>query len=220
MASMRMLRMEIPMNFTLEFFESELLKTVVVNNLENARVRFTVYRKNGGLYTPFMNKVEFIIEASALKSSIKTNYVVDVFKDYFINSGLLSTLKTTNKLINVLAGIFASENQLDNCILLNERKSVVEAINGNIFLVKGTNIKTPALLEGCIKGIVRKKVIEFLTNNANFTIEETSISPFDLLKADEIFITNAIIGIQPITNYKKIVFKTIVSKEIKAQLNL
>jgi branched-chain amino acid aminotransferase len=220
MASMRMLRMEIPMNFTMEFFESELLKTVRVNNLENARVRCTVYRENGGLYTPFTNKVEFIIEVSVLKSSVKTIYTIDIFKDYFINSGLLSTLKTTNKLTNVLAGIFASENELDNCILLNERKFVVEAINGNIFVVKGTNIKTPALSEGSIKGIARKKVIEFLTNNANFAVEETSISPFELQKADEIFITNAIIGIQPITNYKKTVFKTIVSQEIKAQLNL
>jgi branched-chain amino acid aminotransferase len=220
MASMRMLRMEIPLNFTMEFFEEEILKTLKALKLVDARVRVTVFRKEGGLYKPKSNKIDFLIEASPLKMDAKQRYTVDIFKDYFINSGLLSTLKTTNKLTNVLASIYASENNLDNCILLNERKQVVETINGNIFIVKDSIIKTPALTEGCIKGIVRKKVIEFLEMNPNYTVEEASISPFDLQKADEIFTTNAIVGIQPITNYKKNAFKTIVSKEIKAALNL
>ena len=56
-------------------------------------------------------------------------------------------------MLNTLASIFAEENDLDNCILLNEKKGVVEVTNGNIFVVKGTVIKTPALTEGCIKGI-------------------------------------------------------------------
>ena len=62
MASMRMLRMEIPMSFTLEFFENELINTVKQNNLENARVRFTVFRKEGGLYNPTTNGISYLIE--------------------------------------------------------------------------------------------------------------------------------------------------------------
>lgn len=53
------------------------------------------------------------------------------------------------------------ENELDNCVLLNENKGIVEATNANIFVVKGNEIKTPALTEGCIKGIVRKKLSKF-----------------------------------------------------------
>ncbi len=102
-------------------------------------------------------------------------------------------------MLNTLASIFADENDLDNCILLNEKKGVVEVTNGNIFVVKGNVVKTPALTEGCIKGIVRIKVIEILFKNKDFTIEETSISPFEIQKADEVFITNAIIGVQPVT---------------------
>ena len=144
MASMRMLRMEIPMDFTLEFFEDELIKTVKQVSLENARVRFTVYRKDGGLYNPLTNAVDYLIEASPLTSIVKENYELDLFKDYYLYSGLLSTLKTTNKITNVLASIYASENEVDNCILLNEKKQVVEVINGNIFIVKGNLIKTLA----------------------------------------------------------------------------
>lgn len=203
MASMRMLRMEIPMTFTLDFFEEELLKTVTENNFSTARIRITVFRENGGLYKPQSNKVNFLVEASQLNNSIKNKYSVDLFKDYYVYSGLLSTIKTTNKITNVLASIYASENNIDNCILLNESKRIVEAINGNIFLVFGSTIKTPLISEGCIKGIARKKVIEIISKNPNYTIEETEISPFELQKADEIFITNAIVGIQPVTSYRK-----------------
>lgn len=219
MASMRMLRMEIPMNFTMDFFEQELLKTIHANNLEDARLRITVFRRDGGLYTPDTNKVDFIIEASALKKIIKDSYCVDLFKDYFIYSGLLSTIKTTNKLTNVLAGIYASENNLDNCILLNEKKQVVEAINGNIFLVFGNVIKTPSVNEGCVKGIIRKKIIEIILKHPTFTIEETEISPFDIQKADELFISNTIVGIQSVSSYRKSYFKTFVAHELAEALN-
>lgn len=207
MASMRMIRMEIPMYFTMEFFENEIIKTVKYNKLENARVRFTIYRDDGGLYLPLNNKINFLIEVEPLNVQIKSSYVVDLFKDFYVYSGLLSTLKTTNKLTNVLAGIYANENNYDNCILLNERKHVVEVINGNIFLVFGKIVKTPPIEDGCVKGIIRKKIISHLEEQSNYTIEETSISPFDLQKADEIFISNSIIDIQPVTNYRKSSYK-------------
>lgn len=219
MASMRMLRMEIPLNFTMEFFESELLKTVQQNNLENARIRFTVFRKDGGLYNPISNQIAYLIEASPLHILVKETYVVDIFKDYYLNSDMLSTLKTTNKIINVLASIYAKENGFDNCILVNERKQVVEAINGNIFTVKGNIIKTPPISEGCIKGITRKKIIEIVSKSDDYTLEESEISPFDLQKSDEVFITNAIVGIQPVTHYKKCNYKTEVSKELALVLS-
>lgn len=218
MASMRMLRMDIPMDFTLEYFESEILKTVSSNNLVDSRVRFTVFRKDGGLYTPLTNEIDFIVEASELKGIKKESYILDIFKDYFLFSGLLSTLKTTNKLTNVLASIFAKENKLDNCILLNEKKYVVEAINGNIFLVKDNIIKTPPLSEGCVKGVLRKKIIELVSKDDKYTFEESPISPFELQKADEVFITNAIVGIQAVTKYRKTNFKSIISNEIAEKL--
>ena len=218
MASMRMLRMEIPLNFTMEFFESELLKTATQNKLNSARVRFTVFRKDGGLYNPTSNKIEYLIEASPLISMVKEIYSVDIFKDYYLNSDILSTIKTTNKIINVLASIYASENGFENCILVNEKKHVVEAINGNIFVVKGNAIKTPPITEGCIKGIIRKKILE-MVSKSDYTIDEVEISPFELQKADEIFITNSIVGIQPITQYKKYSFNKKVSKELSLALS-
>jgi branched-chain amino acid aminotransferase len=218
MASMRMLRMHISMGLTLEFFENEILKTVTANKLTDARVRLSVFRKDGGLYLPKSNTVGFLIEAHQLEVTIKKNYEVDLFKDYYVNSGLLSTLKTNNRILNVVASIYADENELDNCILINEKKQVVETINANIFLIKDEKITTPSLFEGCIKGVVRKNLITLISKNKDFEIEETEISPFELQKADEVFLTNAIVGIQAVTNYRKRTFTTEISTYLRKEL--
>jgi len=221
MASMRMLRMKIPMEFTLEFLEQEILKTVSTQGEATSfRARLNVYRKDGGLYTPKTNKIDYLIEVNENTYTTKDTYTVDVFKDFYNYSGLLSTIKTNNRMLNTLASIFAKENDLDNCVLINERKGVVEVANGNIFILKGNTVKTPALTEGCIKGIARQKVIEIIAKNKDFMLEETTISPFEIQKADEVFITNAIIGVQPITNYKKKKFKVDFSSKIAKNLKV
>jgi branched-chain amino acid aminotransferase len=221
MASMRMLRMKIPMQFTLEFLEQEILKTVAVQDqFSSFRVRLNVYRKDGGLYTPKTNEIDYLIDVKANTYQTKEIYSVDVFKDFYSYSGLLSTIKTNNRMVNILASIYAKENDLDNCVLINEKKGVVEVANANIFILKGTVIKTPALTEGCIKGVVRGKVIEIISKNKEYTLEETNISPFEIQKADEVFITNAIIGIQSVTNYKKKNFTADFSNKISKSLKI
>ena len=221
MSSMRMLRMKIPMNFTLEFLEKEILKTVKVTNSNTTlRIRLTITRKDGGFYLPLTNEVDYLIESREIRFLTKDNYKVDLFKDFYLYSGHLSTIKTNNKLIHTLASIFAKENDLDNCILLNERKGIVEATNATLFLIKGNTIKTPLLSEGCLKGIAREKVIKIIESNNDYDIEETVISPFEIQKADEVFITNSIIGIQPITNYRKKTFSTDISKKLAMSLNV
>jgi branched-chain amino acid aminotransferase len=220
MASMRMLRMRIPMNFTLEFLEEEILKIVSIKSENNLRVRLCITRKDGGFYTPTTNEIDYLIESSEIKFITKDKYTLDLFKDFYIYSGYLSTIKTNNKLINTLASIFAKENELDNCILLNERKGIVEATNASLFLIKGTLIKTPLLSEGCLKGIAREKVINIIKSSSDYDIEEAVISPFEIQKADELFITNSIIGIQPVTNYRKKVFSTDISKKLTVSFNV
>ncbi|GAB1308981.1 aminotransferase class IV [Urechidicola sp. KH5] len=215
MASLRMLRMDIPMHFTLEYFEEELLKTAKASNLEiDARLRITVCRKEGGLYTPKNNGIDFAIEVGELSSIPKDSYEVELYKDFYVYSGLLSTLKTTNKVLNVTASVFAQENGYDTCLLLNESKHLVEAIHGNVFLIFENRIVTPSITEGCLKGIVRKKLIEILEKHPDYTLEERAVSPFELKKADEVFITNSIIDIQAVTQYRKKTYRTEVGEKL------
>ncbi len=226
MASMRILRMEIPMNFTPDFLEAELLKTIEASGLSNtaARVRITIYREGQGAYLPEKNEIGFYAFAKALSSPFYTlsgaPYEVELYKDHYVNAGILSTLKTTNKILHVTGSIFAKENGYDNCLLINTNKNVVEALQGNLFLVKGNVIKTPPLEDGCLRGIIRKQLLSIIGQKKEYVLEETSISPFELQKADELFITNSIIGIQSITKYRKKVYDNLVASELLKLLNV
>ncbi|GEQ86007.1 aminotransferase class IV [Patiriisocius marinistellae] len=226
MASMRILRMEIPMNFTQEYLEEQVFATINAqeNDSKTFRAKILVWRKEGGLYTPATNDIEWAITCSALTQPFYTSndghYEVELFKDHYITSGLLSTLKTNNKIINVLGSIFAKENDYQNCLLINEKKQIVETLNGNLFLVKGKTIKTPPLADGCLKGILRKQLIAICEKLDDFTFVEASISPFELQKADELFTTNVITGIQSITKYRKKEFSNSVAKQLLGKLNL
>ncbi|MFM2392349.1 MAG: hypothetical protein RLZZ546_326 [Bacteroidota bacterium] len=224
MSSMRILRMEIPMNFTLEFFENEIIDKHNSENIgSSARARITVYRKDGGYYLPETNEIDFVISISKLENNHYTfneaNYEVDIYRDFLITKQLLSTLKSTNRAINTIGSIYAKENGLDNCILLNDSKNVVEALNGNIFMLKDATLFTPPLSEGCLNGIMRKQIIQIAKTLDNIRFEEKSISPFDLQKADELFITNVIAGIQPITKYRKKEFTNNLSRKLTTLLN-
>ncbi|HSP83693.1 MAG TPA: aminotransferase class IV [Gillisia sp.] len=226
MASMRIMRMEIPSTFSPEYLENEILDLIRKNDLENSpvRIRFTVYRKEGGYYTPETLNIDYFIEASTLQDPFyvmdATSYEIELFKDHYINSGLLSTIKTNNKAVNVLGSIYAKENGYSNCLLLNENKMVVEALNGNVFLVKDNVVKTPPLSEGALNGIIRKQLISIIKTIGNYKLEEATISPFELQKADELFITNVIVGIRPVTRYRKKEYRGGVAKDLLAKLNV
>ncbi len=224
MASMRIVRMQIPDNFTLEHLEEQILNLASATGCSHsARVRFTVFRNDGGFYLPTTRMVSFVIQAYPLENTLysfsDSPYEVDLYKDFFVSKHLLSTVKTTNKMIQVTGSIFAHENDLQNCLLVNNDKNVVEALNGNVFMLTGTTLVTPALEEGCLNGIMRKQVLAIARKIEKLEVVESFISPFDLQKADELFITNVIVGIQSVSKYRKKEYKNEVAKELIEKIN-
>ena len=224
MASMRVVRMEIPMNFTMEYLEEQILSVAANNSLSSSsRARITVFRKDGGYYLPQINTVSYLIHTIGIEERLysfsQESYEVDLFKDFYVTKQLLSSIKTTNRILNITASIFASENGYDNCLLLNDSKNVVEAIQGNIFMLTGSKLITPPVSEGCLNGVMRKQILEFAKKVDNLEVVEEVISPFDLQKADELFITNVIKGIQPITKYRKKEFDVVLAKVLLEKLN-
>lgn len=224
MASMRICRMEIPMNFTMEYFESQILNLVQsLNNANSYRVRFSVYRDSEGFYLPKSRNIKFLVTASPLNSNVytigKEHYEVDLYKDFYITKQLLSTLKTNNKMLQIVGSIFAEENGYDNCLVLNDEKNVVEALQSNLFMKMGNVVVTPPLADGCLNGIMRKQVIDIINTIDGTELKETSISPFDLQKADELFLTNVISGIQPITKYRKKEYVQDFASDVLLRLN-
>ena len=225
MSSMRILRMDIPMSFTMEFLERSLQNVLLVNSLQNASagLRITVFREKGIEYTPENNHISYIIEAEPLADPFfllhAEQYEVELFKDFYVNADLLSTLETNNKMINVLGAIYAKENGYQDVLLLNHNKQVVASVNGNIFMRQGNIIKTPPLSDGCGNGVIRKKLMEIVRSLKELTLIEESISPFDLQKADELFVANTRKGIRPVTQYRKKSYDIEVSRKLLAALN-
>lgn len=225
MASMRILRMEIPDQFTMEFFENQILELKnAIAPAPSYRIRITVYRDSDGFYYPNSKVVSFLMHVLPLQNKLfqhnNTPLEIELFKDFSINTQLLSTLKSTNRMVQITGSIFAKENGYDNCVVLNTDKNVAEALDSNIFMVVGNHIVTPPLADGCLNGILRKQLIAMLSKTEGYTFEEKSISPFDLQKADELFLTNAIKGIQSVTKYRKKSFDNKVAQALLNKLNL
>jgi len=220
---MRLLRMEIPSLFTPEYFEEQItrLHEVSGKNYEHGRIRLTVWRNTGGLYTPTDSTISFTMELNELKTTFLTSEIneVELFKDHLLPLGMLGNLKTTNKTVNILAGIYKTENDYDDMLLLNQNKMVVESISGNVFLRTGASIKTPPLTDGCLNGIMREQVIAQLKRMLNYTIVEESITPFELQRADELFSTNVVQGVKNITKYRKKEYDQAAGSELRDFFN-
>ena len=223
-SSMRILRMEIPNNYTPEFFEEEIIKTnQKIDSLFSGRVRLTVYRGGAGLYLPQTNYPFFVINSKKINQKLfiinQVPYKVDLFKDYQVQSNLISNLKTNNRVVNVIGSIYAKENELENCILLNNNKLVAEFLNGNIFIVNDNVIKTPTISTGCLNGVMRNKIIELIKKVPDYEIFEKDFSPYELISSDEIWVTNSISGIIPITEYRRKFFSNKVGNIIVNYFN-
>ena len=224
MSSMRILRIEIPSLYTPDFFEEEIRKTnLKIDSFFTGRVRLTIFRREGGLYLPDYNDPIFVINSQKTDQKFFNvnlqSYKVDLFKDYQIQSNLISNLKTNNRVVNVIGSIYAKENDLDNCILLNDQKFVSEFLNGNIFIVKDSQVITPTISSGCLNGVMRNKIIELINKLPNLEIEEKNFSPYELISSDEIWVSNSISGIIPVTEYRRKKFSNKVAITIINYLN-
>jgi branched-subunit amino acid aminotransferase/4-amino-4-deoxychorismate lyase len=221
---MKILRMNIPATFRFEYFK-KLITNILNKNrqLQGARIRLTVFRNPGGLYTPDTNDISFLIESSPLEHdkyvlNIK-GYAVDIYEEILKPLNVLSNVKSTNSLIYVLAGIYKSEKNLDDSLILNEKQRVVESANSNIFIVKDTKVFTPAINEGCIYGIMRYKVISILKSAGYFINDNCSLTVQDLLTADELFLTNVISGIRWVVAFRQKRYYNKLSKLLVQKLN-
>ena len=218
MASMRILRMPIPMEFTPEFFVDEANRLAEEVAVTDGRLRLQVVRKSEGKYTPDdNNECVWWMELEELSSQDYTwtskGLKVDLFKDHYVQPGLLSTLKSSNALPYVLAGIFAKENGFDAMLLVNDKKMLVEANAANVFVLKDNILKTAPLEDGPLRGVFRKNLIGW-AKEIGLEIKEESINPFELQKADEIWLTNTISGVQWVEKYRKRTYKGDKAKEL------
>ena len=197
-------------------------KQQIIKKLEgkkNARIRFVLYRDSDGFYTPISNDIKWDIELFELPEENKICERLGIFTDYKKTCNKISNIKSGNALIYVLAGLYAKQNQLDDCLILNEYGRIAEAISSNIFIVKGGTLYTPILLEGCVEGVMKQVIIEKAKLHG-ISVEEIALTQNQILDADEVFLTNAINGIVPVHNFQSKTFATTFISKLKLILDL
>ncbi|MCD4792391.1 MAG: aminotransferase class IV [Bacteroidales bacterium] len=205
---MKVLKYVVPDKFTVfkDKLKDEILQLMFKNKLfKSARVRLTVFRKSGGLYTPVINEVDYIINVTDPGNEKyvlnNTGYLIDLYDEIKKPINKFSSYKIANSLIYTLAGVYKNERKSDDCLILNERGNIIETISSNIFLVINNKLITPPIEEGCINGIIRNQIINF-AKLYEIICTERPVQQNDLLSADEVFLTNSINGIKWVVAYK------------------
>jgi branched-chain amino acid aminotransferase len=197
---MQVLQFEIPKHFSPEKLIEQAIALAKKNLHESAaRVRLSIIRGDGGLYDAENHKPNYIIQTWQLPEGNgdwnSNGLVAGIYSESKKNCDILSNLKHNNYLTYVLAALLAKKEKWNDAVLLNTTGNICDSTIANIFIVKGELVFTPALSEGCVAGVMRQALLQFLKTN-QFEIEEKAITINDLLNADEVFFTNSIYNIR------------------------
>lgn len=203
---MTVLRMNVPAEFNTENI-SELIFQLLKHNSHapDARIRLTVFRNEGGYYTPETNDISFLIESEELKGSYQLNqkgYWADIYTDIKKPLNKLSNIKSGNALLYVMAGLAKQSMKLDECFIINDNGGICESISSNIFVVKNGTLFTAPLTEGCVAGIMRKQILSLAAENKILAFENP-LTTYTIMNGDEVFLTNSINGIRWVGQFKQ-----------------
>ncbi len=179
------------------------------NNLMNAIVRINIFHGDDQLFR--------IVETK--KDAIAGNYFLNekglklsFDKTIRITPNILTSIKSNNRLPYILAKQNMEES-FDEVLILNTKGCIADASIYNVFWIKGDQVFTVPITDGCIEGIMRKQIIN------NFEVIEQSIKPVDLKKADEIFLTNVVKGIRWVESFEGEKYTNTKTKQILLLLN-
>ncbi|UAY50738.1 aminodeoxychorismate lyase [Ferruginibacter albus] len=217
------LQFSIPPNFTPHFLQEEIIALIKESNLLNARVRLSVFRGEGDLFTIKDNFPNYIIQAWSLAEQAgkwnQEGLIMGICNEVKKSCDVLSNLKHSNYLPNVFAALQVKQQNWNDAVLLNSFNRVCETTIANIFIIKDQVICTPALSEGCVAGVMRKVLLNKLLS-ANYNVKEAAINKDELLNADEVFVTNSINAIRWVQAIENRKFDNKMTQEIYSSLIL
>jgi branched-chain amino acid aminotransferase len=186
-------------HFSFENLEKKVLELAIKNNHQHlGRIRITFFREDAGLFEVTNFHPHILIQSFQLSDTVnelnENGLVIDVYPLAKKSCDIFSNIKSNNYLQYAMAALWAKENKLNDALLLNTNNKIADSTIANVFIIRNNEIKTPALTEGCVNGVMRKYIIETLKHNS-IRVVETIVNIEDIASADEIFLTNAIKGI-------------------------
>ncbi|WP_418219375.1 aminotransferase class IV [Chryseobacterium glaciei] len=188
MASMRKMRMNIPLTYTLEFFQSLFQKDIIEGKgILNGIINFQVFRNSDGV-TLSKSSISYFYEVDEMDdilSVFQRPLELDIIKEINVNNNLLSNIRVHSP-ENIYGGIYAQENDLDDVILLNPNKRIARSTSGNLLFLEGNVIKIPKQSEGAYISPLLENFVTFLHKNNLADTQEHEIIAFESQKAEEI----------------------------------
>jgi len=193
--------LQIPIPFNIEELIQIITELLHKNNLQNkdARIRITLTRglnPKSRIAIPEMLDPTFLITAIPYYSLPAINNIIisNIKRNEF---SPLANMKTLNYLDNILALQEAKQNGADDALFFNTHNKLACATTANIFMVKNNQLYTPPLQDGALPGIMRSVILQ-IAENLEITVAESSINIEELKTADELFLTNSLVGIRSI----------------------
>ena len=183
-------------------------RLVCANGAPDARVRLTATR---GSLTDELDDDEAPAATLLATAGPMTPYpaefyeqgVTVVVSDIRANETDPSTYhKTTGYMTNLLALRDAHRARAAEAIRFNTKNRLAEGAISNIFLVRDGRLLTPPVEEGLLAGITRAAVLE-VAAETGVPAEQRALAVQDLLAADEVFLTNAIMEVMPVARFEQ-----------------
>lgn len=197
-SSASILRISLP--FSQKELESMLTELIIQNHLQDqlasARVTITHGEAARGVLPAQAPTPNFVIAVFQSAPHSEKPFSACIVKTRKNEHTAASRVKTISYMDNILAKQEAMSQGYDEAILLNTASNVADGSISNVFMVKDQQIFTPLVSDGALPGVIRAILLEECAND--FVIIEKSISPVELMQADEVFLTNALMGIKPV----------------------
>lgn len=195
------------------------IEQIVKSNLteDNVMVRLQVFRLNKD------ENIHFLLECMPLEAGIfnwqEHGLSLGISQNIIKSADSLANLKTTSRMGYTLAAQEAVQQGWDDILLTDTRGQIVESSISNIFWITEEAVYTPPLSSGCIAGIMRKKLLQANTLAA-LPVYECNLDHTSLNQATEIFLSNAIRGIQPVTFFNGNTYPSLITRNIFNQFEV
>ena len=217
MSLMRIQRMMIPENFNSNYFSEK-----IYNLIEKYYDKFNSYSIDIKIVCSevitnkkVFPKINSLIKLEQIKnlSYSDKSYQVDIYRERFISNNHFTFIGERDEIINS-SMVYSYENKFNDVFLIDNEKKVVRSSKGSVFFIYRNKVVTPLNNFRDLNTPIIERLLEKLNKNTEYEFSQESVSLFDVLKANEIFIFDLIGGIYSVKSYKKRKFEVSETQKI------
>ncbi len=186
-------------------------KLLKLSEIENGVLKILYAKGNDENYLLLTTR-----QNSYTKEDYKRGFKLMISEYKRNQNSLLTFIKSNNYMENLIVKQQSKELGYDEVLFLNTDNYLAEGAASNIFWIKDKIVYTPSIECGLLPGIVRNKIME-ASENLGLKVKMGKFIEEDLMDSEEVFITNSVMDIMPISQVKEKIFninKNIITSDI------